>query len=65
MPVRTPFRRPLAALLALVLAAAPASHAQLPTLGDGNDMTPAAERRIGERVARELFRDPDYIDDPV
>ena len=37
----------------------------LPNLGDGNDMTPAAEKRIGDRIARELYRDPDYIDDPV
>lgn len=28
-------------------------------------MTPLAERRIGDRVARELYRDPDYIDDPI
>ncbi len=39
--------------------------AALPNLGDGNDLTPAAERRIGDRIARELFRDPDYLDDPV
>ena len=39
--------------------------AALPNLGDGNDMTPSAERRIGDRIARELYRDPDYIDDPV
>ena len=37
----------------------------LPNLGDGNDLTPSAERRIGDRIARELYRDPDYIDDPV
>ena len=37
----------------------------LPNLGDGIEMTPAAERLLGDRVARELFRDPDYIDDPV
>ena len=37
----------------------------LPNLGDGSDMTPAAERRIGDRIARELYRDPDYIDDLV
>ena len=37
----------------------------LPNLGDNTDMTPAAERRIGDRVARELYRDPDYIDDPI
>ncbi|MEO7640826.1 MAG: M48 family metalloprotease, partial [Ramlibacter sp.] len=28
-------------------------------------MTSAAERKLGERIARELFRDPDYIDDPL
>ena len=59
----------LAALLAspaLPQADAPQSAtAALPNLGDGNDMTPAAERRIGDRIARELFRDPDYVDDPV
>jgi len=41
------------------------SSAGLPNLGDGSDMTPAAERRLGDRIARELYRDPDYIDDPV
>lgn len=28
-------------------------------------MSLAAERRLGDRVARELYRDPDFIDDPV
>lgn len=37
----------------------------LPLLGDGSEMTSAAERRLGDRVARELYRDPDFIDDPV
>lgn len=47
-------------------AASPArASGQLPTLGDGNELTPAAERQLGERIARELYRDPDYIDDPV
>ena len=59
----------LAALLAapaLPQSAAPQrATAALPNLGDGNDLTPAAERRIGDRIARELFRDPDYLDDPV
>ena len=41
------------------------SISQLPTLGDGSDMTSAGERRLGERIAREIYRDPDYIDDPV
>lgn len=79
-PLKTkfPFRIGLprkAALLCLagllcgpVLPQADVSHtatSALPNLGDGNDLTPAAERRIGDRIARELYRDPDYIDDPV
>ena len=39
--------------------------ASLPQLGDGSEMPSSAERRIGDRIARELYRDPDYIDDPV
>ena len=50
--------------MAVVLAIAPV-HAQLPTLGDGSEMSSATERRLGEKIARELYRDPDYIDDPV
>ena len=42
-----------------------ASSSQLPTLGDGSDMSSSAERRLGDRIAREIFRDPDYLDDPV
>ncbi len=34
-------------------------------MGDGSEMTASAERRLGDRIAREIFRDPDYIDDPV
>ena len=41
------------------------AHAQLPSLGDGADMSLAEEKRIGERVAKEIYRDPDYLDDPV
>ena len=59
-------RRMKVITLALLLAV-PASftQAQLPTLGEGGDMTTAAERKLGERIARELYRDPDYIDDPI
>jgi predicted Zn-dependent protease len=39
--------------------------APLPNLGDTTSITPAAERRLGDRIARELYRDPDYIDDAV
>jgi predicted Zn-dependent protease len=42
-----------------------ATTTTLPNLGDSSDLTPAAERRIGDRIARELYRDPDYIDDPI
>ena len=45
------------------LASTPAQ--QLPTLGDSSELGSSAERRLGDRVARELYRDPDYIDDPV
>jgi predicted Zn-dependent protease len=51
-------------LLLLALAVSPV-RAQLPTLGDSGDMTTGAERKLGERIARELYRDPDYLDDPV
>lgn len=37
----------------------------LPNLGDGTNMTPSAERRLGDRIARALYRDPDYVDDPL
>jgi predicted Zn-dependent protease len=57
-------RAAVAAALAASLAVAPA-QAQLPQLGDGSEMNSSAERKLGERIARELYRDPDYIDDPV
>lgn len=55
-----------AVLVACQLLAPPAARAQLlPGMGDGGEMTAAAERRLGDQIARELYRDPDYIDDPV
>ncbi|MDN7178149.1 M48 family metalloprotease [Caballeronia sp. SEWSISQ10-4 2] len=41
------------------------SALQLPDLGDGSGgtLTPQAERRLGERLMRDLRRDPDYLDD--
>ena len=38
---------------------------QLPTLGDGSDMSTSVERRLGDRIAREIYREPDFVDDPV
>lgn len=37
----------------------------LPSLGDAGAMTPLQERKLGDAIIRELYRDPDYIDDPV
>ncbi|SOE80698.1 Peptidase family M48 [Caballeronia arationis] len=44
---------------------APLSAVQLPDLGDGSGgtLTPQAERRLGERLMRDLRNDPDYLDD--
>jgi predicted Zn-dependent protease len=74
-----PSRRGAVALCAFAMASlllpAPASMAQpvrdnpsavsLPSLGDGQGMSIAAERRLGDRIARDIYRDPDYLDDPV
>ncbi len=55
-----------AVLVASQLAMPPLARAQLlPGLGDGGEMTASAERRLGDQIARELYRDPDYLDDPV
>ncbi len=40
-------------------------RSSLPNLGDGSDLTPSAERQLGDRIARQLYLDTDYIDDPV
>ncbi|WP_157826846.1 M48 family metalloprotease, partial [Macromonas nakdongensis] len=37
----------------------------LPALGDGSDLTLSEERRLGDQIARAIYRDPDYLDDPV
>ncbi|SIT44168.1 Peptidase M48 Ste24p [Paraburkholderia ribeironis] len=44
---------------------APIVTQQLPDLGSGGagSLTPQAERKLGERVMREVRRDPDYLDD--
>jgi predicted Zn-dependent protease len=39
--------------------------ARLPNLGDGAEVPLGVERRLGESIAREIYRDPDYLDDPV
>jgi predicted Zn-dependent protease len=65
-------------LLIAALAACPAAFTQdkaapaadrssgtLPTLGDGSELSAAAERRIGDRIAGSIYRDPDFLDDAI
>lgn len=37
----------------------------LPRLGEAGALDLAAERRLGDRIAQQVYRDPDYLDDPV
>ena len=41
------------------------AQASLPQLGDDQLMSVAMERKLGQRIAREIYRDPDYLDDPL
>ncbi|MET4578288.1 putative Zn-dependent protease [Ottowia thiooxydans] len=45
--------------------APPAAQRGLPSLGDAGMLTPLEERKLGDSIIRDLYRDPDYIDDPV
>lgn len=62
-------QRRLAALASIALAGAAllplsaAAQLQLPTLGDGASITTSDERRMGDRIIRSLYRDPDYLED--
>lgn len=75
-----PIPRPSRSLLSAALLSAlclwpvagpvlPQAHAAgtsaLPSLGDGAEMSIAAERRMGDGIARDIYRDPDYLDDPM
>jgi predicted Zn-dependent protease len=51
--------------LAAVLVVAGSTSFALPNLGDGAEMSPAKERRLGDSIARSLYRDADYLEDPV
>ncbi|MBP9149197.1 MAG: M48 family metalloprotease [Rhodoferax sp.] len=46
-------------------AVAVSTAANLPLLGDGSEMSSNEERRLGDRIVRELYRDPDYFDDAI
>ncbi|MDP2074463.1 MAG: M48 family metalloprotease, partial [Hydrogenophaga sp.] len=37
----------------------------LPSLGGGEGISLSAERRLGDRIARSIYQDPDYLDDPL
>jgi predicted Zn-dependent protease len=69
VPARPRRARWPAALVAATLALAPpASLAQienLPRLGDAasDTLSPAAERRLGDSIMRQVRRDPSYVDD--
>jgi predicted Zn-dependent protease len=76
-PGRGPVARRLALGVLVFLASANFSLAQapasvpgtttgsLPSLGETSELAAAAERRIGDRIAASIYRDPDYVDDPV
>jgi len=55
------------ALLAWSLCLGPAwpQRNALPTLGEDEGISLSTERQLGDRIARELYRDPDYLEDPV
>ncbi|WP_305236607.1 M48 family metalloprotease [Rhodoferax sp.] len=37
----------------------------LPGLGGAEGISVSAERRLGDRIARSIYQDPDYLDDPL
>ena len=56
----------LTALLALSSLLTPPVGAQaLPALGDGVEISMASERRLGDRIATGIYRDPAWLDDAV
>lgn len=55
----------VALLLPVMPAQAQLNRQRLPNLGDGAEVPLGVERRLGESIAREIYRDPDYLDDPV
>ncbi len=61
-------RRALAAVLAVALAwpAAVPAQVNLPALGDAasEDFGVGSERRLGDQIMRDVWRDPAYIEDP-
>ena len=50
---------------AQLLTQAPRVGNALPSLGDGLELAASTERRLGDRIAMSIYRDPDYLDDPL
>jgi len=63
------FHRAVTALVAASLSLSPSltlyAQSSLPTLGDDVALTLGAERRFGDQIGREIYRDPEYVSDPV
>lgn len=55
----------VAMMLSVTPVQAQLNNSRLPNLGDGAEVPLGVERRLGESIAREIYRDPDYLDDPV
>lgn len=49
----------------LALQAAARAQSGLPSLGNQGELTAAQERKLGDLIVRDLYRDPDYVDDPI
>ncbi len=45
--------------------AASAKSTPLLGVGEDGDLTLGAERRMGDAIAKQIYRDPDYLDDPL
>ena len=64
---------PIALAAAIFIASVDPAQAQsparpggaLPALGDTSELSASSERRLGDRIAASIYRDPDYLDDPV
>ena len=64
--MKLPAALALACALALPAAPLPAQQsAPLPALGDAGLMGSAEERRLGDEIARSIYRDPDWLDDAI
>jgi predicted Zn-dependent protease len=66
--LKTRLSATLLAALTLISAPAPAqpgSPQALPALGDGVELSMASERRLGDRIAASIYRDPAWLDDAV